>query len=155
METHKEKKVIVLAVVVLAVIVLVIYFIKGGINNKPNYTFEKVNLATATTREEKLPPGMPKDIPVEITSARESYSADYPDLKYTLSTYSYYTTKSRLEMYNAYQSYMKSAGYTFYDGGDNKAETSLSGFKGNEELQILVLTWEGKTLVHINYKKKY
>jgi len=105
----------------------------------------------AETGTSRLPAGFPKDIPVEEVNVIESYRAVYTEQNVTQYTVSYTSTKSRDALWDMYNSFMKSAGFSLDTSASFKSLGQISGSKGSDGLSIVLSARSGLTLVQVSY----
>lgn len=98
----------------------------------------------------KLPAGFPRDIPVEQINVTESYRAVYEERGATQYTVSYTSNKSRDALWDTYNSYLKSAGYSIDTTSTSKSQGQIMGSRENDTLFIIISARSGLTLVQIN-----
>lgn len=151
----------ILAIVIIIAVGLVLYFLLPGapqdlgetIEVSEGVVVERVDLEK-TTGANRLPPGFPLDIPVNVDTIQDSYTADYKDNGFTQHSLSYTTSDSIEGVYTTYLGYMESEGYDFSDQTLIDTLGSLYGTKdGNDLSAVMSLHSEG-TLVNLSYLER-
>ncbi len=102
----------------------------------------------------KLPAGFPTTIPVEQKSITESYSAYYQANKATQYTVSYESLKSVSEKWDEYNTFMTQNGYTIPKETSIKSKGLISGTKDKDNLSVVIVTQNNKTVVHLTLLKQ-
>jgi hypothetical protein len=97
----------------------------------------------------KLPAGFPRDIPVEQSNITESYRAVYTEHGVTQYTVSYTSNKSRDALWDLYNSYFKSVGYTV-EQGSSKTQGQISANKGSDTISVVLSARGGVSLAQIS-----
>jgi hypothetical protein len=98
----------------------------------------------------KLPSGFPKDIPVEVANITESYRATYSEKGITQYTVSYTSQESRDSLWDLYNNYLKTAGYTVDTRASSKSQGQITGVKNNDTLSTVISSRGNVTFVQIN-----
>ena len=151
------KKVLILLVLAAAV-VAVAYLLAGGTNTPGQNSqattepkFDYVDLSKATKQEDKVPSGMPSDIPLELANVIESYTMTRDDKAAVQYTLSYKSSKTKAQKYAEYLDFMTKSDYAFGTSGKNEATGTLSGEKNNDALTVVVSNQGEYTLVQLSY----
>jgi len=161
--------------IIAGVIVLVLIgYVWYSSTKVPSSALPKTDTATKTTTEVKprsdvtvkqaevsdigssfkLPAGFPATIPVEQKSITESYSAYYQTHKATQYTISYGSFKTVAEKWDEYNNFMTQNGYTIPKETSIKSKGLISGTKGKENLSVVIITQNQKTVVHLTLLKQ-
>jgi len=121
------------------------------IQKKLQVEVKKIDLAQAQGTN-RIPLGLPSNIPIDIANIYDSYTAEYPSA--TQATVAYMTDRSINDAYNVYHDYMKKAGYVFRPNGENVQKGILYGALLNNDLSILITAKDTKTSVQISWFKR-
>ena len=154
---------------VVAVLVLVIVLVGGyfwyksayGPVAEPKKDFDvataggaKVAFGDVTsTARSKLPPGFPKDIPVEENIVLESFRAVYEEYDFTQYTVTFVSERSFDALWAEYSGFLDSAGYVVEI--EDEKQGALKGRRGNNELTVYISPNDLGTFVTIHYVEKY
>ncbi len=152
----------ILAIVIIIAVGLVLYFLLLGspgdlsetIEVSDGVVVEQVDLEN-TTGANRLPPGFPLDIPVNVDTIQESYSVDYNESGFTQHSLSYTTDDSIEGVYTTYKEYMENDGYDMSDTtlvADSIG--SLYGAKDGNDLSVVVSVHSDGTLVNLSYLER-
>jgi len=153
---------------VVAVLVLVIVLVGGylwyksayGPSAEPKKDFDvataggaKVAFGDVTsTARSKLPPGFPKEIPVEQDIVIESYRAVYEEYGFTQYAYTYVSERSFDSLWEEYADFFESSGYIIE--AEDEEEGTLKGRKDNDELTVNIAVNNQRSFVSLNYVEK-
>lgn len=154
-EGTRGKGFLLFAILIIILIAIAYLAMKGsnrlGEGVRENVEIESVNLASATTGQEKIPPGFPPFIKVETMDVYVSYRANFIDRSVMQYAISYTTDVPRAQKYREYLDLMTRNGFTFPDGGQNETTGTLQATKDNDDLIVVVSDKDNKTSVQITY----
>ncbi len=97
----------------------------------------QVDLSKAVGKE-KIPLGLPEDLPVQLGNVEQSSTIDYPERGVKVSTITFLTYQPYAELVNTFESYMKQNGYNYSDEGSNDRQNSLYGIKDTNFLTVVI-----------------
>jgi len=154
----KSNQKVVILIFLFVLLLGIFYFLLGTGKNKQSTqqkTLESINFTnidlTKVEGADKIPKGMPQDLPLEINNVVESYTADYPVRGVVRANLTYTTERSVGDVYSEALLYMKNANYIFTDDGQNEENGYLSGTKNRSTLTFVVDSRDNKTFVQITY----
>jgi hypothetical protein len=124
----------------------------NGTSSQPT-TQEEVIVTKVDTAEpgvSKLPAGFPSGVPVEQANVSESYRVVYSERGVTQYTVSYTSLKGRDALWDIYNDYLKSAGYSVDSGLTSKNQGQISGNKDGDSLSVIISQRNGVSFVQLN-----
>lgn len=97
------------------------------------------------------PAGFPQDIPLEKDKITESATTRYPNQDARQLSVSYRSSRTTVQKYAEYKSYMQQAGYAVTEGPASAPVRAIFGVKAGANLSVAISSSAAGTLVQISY----
>jgi hypothetical protein len=126
---------------------------EGGQTDSRPVTHEAVEVTKVDTAEpgiSKLPAGFPSSIPVEQANISESYRVVYSERGVTQYTVSFTSLKSKEALWDSYNDYLKSSGYSIDSSLTAKSQGQISGNKEGDSISVIISLRNGISFVQLN-----
>ncbi len=151
--------IVVLLVLLIIVAGAAVWFKKynNSTNTREKIEVTKVDLEKAEGKD-KVPVDFPKEIPLQLTDVEDSFTMSYPERNVVVTGVTFKTFRSANDIYETYNGFMQTSGYTVDVKNTDRDRGVLYGAKDGNVLGMIISSEEAGSMrrvqvVYTQYKR--